>query len=305
MNPFCGSHFSSICNGVCTVANSNFACRSVHGCTRGVGLSFFDIPSIGGIRLINIRPRGVFIRVRATGLTRLKLSVGDVTDAVGTRASIGTDNVVRTSATGSCLHVANDPSDIRGVTTVPVGTGKHIFHLNSVTAVAHNCTSPPRAVVCCGNGPTINVTLSVRSNNSGVGLNRGLTGRVTHVRGRLPLKLRLGRITGRPRMMGGSVDRFSRDLCRTVVVILMIDLVALKHHDNCMVSYYVPLVLLNSFYTVFTLNVSLRGMSLNTLIISLNVLISSTVIIIRLVRMGVSRNVPHGRTTSCTFGAYT
>lgn len=196
-----------------------------------------------------------------------------------------------------CGNHLRDRRRFRGV-IVHTATSNRMLHLGSMTGIRL------KHLACkftggAGNRPDM-ATVVFRATNSGtarvVGSYRALLG---GTRGAVPPNMGMDVSRGTGSFLFTSVRRMVGALVRTFVLIFVMICVFLRSlHSALVPTVTVPMTLVNAFFMLCVVNFDVGLLALYTVILTVTVIISSTVIIIRNIRTGLSRNCGSTHLTS-------
>lgn len=165
-----------------------------------------------------------------------------------------------------------------------------LLHLGSITAVRFSSRSCGVASVA-SKEPSTSVVVGRHPNSGTERIVRGVGAGVTRVgRDDFTPNVSCGVSCSMSHFLSTSVRSILGALLRTFVLMFVIICVFLRSFHSALVpTVTMPISLINAFFFVRVLNFSVGVLALFTLILTVNVMMSGTVIIMRTIRMGVRR----------------
>lgn len=187
---------------------------------------------------------------------------------------------------GRCvIHKIVSASSIHGLkhTIVGAAPSKTPVALRSITSMHVKSRRPGLKLTSRGKGPTMLVAIAGRPGAKAVRLARGLRTTLTSLRGGLPGSMRVSAsVFHRSHFVRDSVDGIRSSLCRKTVFIIVILFLFLTGAHAAVVSLVaLPLSLIMTVLALRCLKLDVGAVDLNNVTVTVNSLISSTVISIR------------------------
>lgn len=188
-----------------------------------------------------------------------------------------------------CHKHLGDMRRFRGV-IIHTRRSNSILHLGSITGIrlkALDCNFSDRV----SNGPTIAFVVCRMTNSGTARIGRHVTTRLRGVGRRLPANVRFVAVVDSGSFLFTSVCGMIRALVITVVLMVLIICFFLRSFGDALVpSVSVVISLVNAFTYLATTKFAVGVLALFTLILTVNAMISSTVMIMRTMRTGFSTN---------------
>lgn len=232
---------------------------------------------------------GVF--VSAGGLMNVNVSPGRLTDLLRSRGRVVGAKRVHTKRRRLQMATGNVCAAVSSVHGRIVAAGTKRIGLKSVTIVRGNCLSPPSGVVRMGKGHTVNVNISASPRQSMIRANRGMGTGLDRLLPLVPMKLRLRDLCLRGRVTGRTGGKFVVGLVRSVLVMVIVVVLMVKLHTNILVNSSLVFSVKNALLVVSFFNIKLGHASLTKFVVTVNVLMSGTVIIASGTRVTVTHKM--------------
>lgn len=298
--PVIGSSFKGMCNVFCTLANSKLSSHRLSSCTRLMGQRIGRLRKMSHIRLCNGHSRYVGVSLLRSHVTGLNIGPTRMLTALGNRGGAACAKCCRGNRGHVHIAMGSGFGAMRSVKGVLVRKrSSSRLHLDSVTHVRGTCRSPAHGRVFCSRRHTLNVLVTTSDNSSVVGMNRTMRDGLRRLGTRhLPTKIRYRGVFCRPRQMNDSLKAFIVGLVRSIVVMMLVLVVTVKFGDNLVVNVDLIVAMFNSFLFLCSTNKAVRHMSLTTFMLTVNVLMSGTVIVVSNVLMSLGTNGGQVRTVA-------
>lgn len=248
-----------------------------------------------GITLFNMRARIVGVFVSMGGLIKVNVSPGRLTSLLRSRGRVVGANRVDTNRRRLQIITGKVCAAISSVHGRIVAAGTKRMGLNSVTIVRDKCVSPTSAVVHIGKGHTVNVNMSASPRHSIMRANRVMSTGLTRLLPLVPMKVRLRPLCLRGIVTGRTGGKFVVGLMRSVLVIVIVVVLMVKLHTKILVNSSLVFSVNNAVLVVSFLKMKLGHASLTKFVVTVNVLMSGTVIMASGTRVTVTQNISqHG-----------
>lgn len=301
-----GSSFKSMLKIFCKLAKGDRACQRLRSRTGVVGGRLLGVGSITGVRVCKVRAPAVSMSIDPSIVTRDKVAASSVTHTFRTRGGIiSTKNV---STKRGQLHVRSAKgfcslSSVEGLAVMSHSNRR--FHLTSVTRVRRDCRAPTDGLVHVSNGPTVNVTVSAIPAKGMISVTRTIGGHVSRLSRSVPRKCRLASVCSRKCRSTITGRNFILGLVVSILAIVTVLLFFVKFGGNALVNDKLVFSVFTALVIVVTYNVTLRQVSLITVVVTVKVLMSGTVIISSSTLVGVRHKVQGHMTVVRTYSAAT
>lgn len=246
-----------------------------------------------GMTLFNARARIMGVSVSIGGLTNVNVSPGRLTNLLRSRGRVVGAKRVATNRRRLHIITGNVCAAISSVQGRIVAAQTKRMGLKSVTIVRGKCVSPPNAVVHIGNGHTVNVNMSASPRQSIMLAKRVMSGGLTRLLPLVPMKLGLRDLCLRGIVTGRTGGKFVVGLVRSVLVIVIVVVLIVKVHTKMLVNASLIFSVKNALLVVSFVKMKLGQASLTKFVVTVNVLMSGTVIIASGTRVTVTHNMSH------------
>lgn len=276
----------------CNLCNRRRSCHRLRGRTGGVGGRLLGVGGMTGMRIFNVRGPMVRILMRPSLVTRANVAATSVVHTFSGRGGIISTKTIR--GKGGHLHVRTH-NDFAGLTRVRgvavVSKAKRCFQLGRITGIDRRCVHPTHGLVGVGGAPTLNVTVSAMTSNGIISVTTLMGGAIRHVGARVPSKCGLAPVCSRNCRSTITGSNFVLGLVVSIVAIITILLFFVNFGGKMLVKDKLIFSVFTALVCVRTGNVTLRHVSLTTVVVTVKVLMSGTVIMFSSTLVGVRQKV--------------
>lgn len=218
------------------------------------------------------------------GVGRCKVNLGRIVSMIGSVGRGTTNNILCRFKGRFVIHNMLSAGGIRTLHGTMVGGISRIpVALRGVTRIGANTGTPGVKLTSRHNGTNVLLAIAGRPGADALSLANGLSGSLRSLRGMLPGSIGIAAsVFHRSHFVGGSVSGIRGSLCRNnVFMVVMLLLFLVGVHAAIVSLVAVPLSIVMTVLALGTLKLAVGAVDLNNVTVTVNSLISSTVISIR------------------------
>lgn len=171
----------------------------------------------------------------------------------------------------------DDLEDLRRV-VVPLPNNKSV-KLGDITRIYKSYVKPPVNKIRVDGKQALSIAVSLKDNANIVDLGKQVDALITNYQSRLPVGIKLTRITSLDEFVGSEVDNFVNNLMQSVAVVLGVMLFFLGLRVGLIIASLIPMVVLATLMYMGVISMGLNQVTLAGLIMALGMMVDNAVVV--------------------------
>jgi len=240
------------------------------------------VPGVHKALVLGERSRRVYVDVDNDRRLNLGISLEQLFAAIDSHNRLLPAGQISTDGPRIFVRVDSDLSDMERLAAVPIPVGERIVRLDEIATLRRGYEDPPGYLVRAGGEDAILLGAIMEPGANGLELGRALQDFLAGEHARLPLGMKLARLTDQSESIARSVTLFQVKFLIAVGVVLLVSAVTIGLRAALVVGVAIPVTLGLTFFLMRLAGHDLNLVTLGALVLALGLLVDDAIISIEM-----------------------
>jgi multidrug efflux pump len=301
IGPFFNDEFGDVYGNIYALTGEGFDYATMKDYAERLELELHRVPDVNKVDLIGLQDEKIWIELSNTKLATLGIPLNAVQDAIDAQNAITPTSFFETGSDRIQLRVSGAFKNVDEIRNFPIRAGGRTFRLGDVAVVKRGFTDPAAPRMRFMGENAIGIGVSMRPGGNIVELGAALDEEFKQAQSRLPVGMKLERVSNQPAAVKRSVAEFVRSLGEAVLIVLAVSFFSLGRRAGTVVALSIPLVLAMTFAAMYYFDIGLHKISLGALVLALGLLVDDAIIAVEMMAVKMEQGFDRMRAASFAY----
>lgn len=301
LGPYYNDRFDDVYGNIYALTGDGFTYEDMRKYAEKIKLDFYGIKDVKKVELVGVQPEKIFVQMQTDKLAQLGLDTSSIASTIKAQTSVNASGMIEADTANSYLRITGSPDSVQNIAAIPINANGQVFRLGDIAQITRGYVDPPDTLMYYNGKPAVGIALSMEDGGDNIKLGENLAAAIEKIQKELPLGLELNQVANQPEVVKNSISEFSESLYEAILIVLVVSLMTLGRRSGYVISCCIPLILLGSFCAMFALGIDLHKISLGALVVSLGMLVDDAIVVVELMEVKMSEDMPRAEAASYAF----
>lgn len=249
-------------------------------------------PGVERAVILGDQPQKIFIDVSTKALAERKLTINDISGAIGGQNAMDPAGTVTTADRSVRISVdggVTTPDDVR---QLRIRAGGQVFRLGDIAEVYEGYEDPASRKFRYNGADSVEIGVVMAKGFKVTDVGTAVEATYENFRNTLPVGVNLGQISNQPDVVRDAVSEFGHALMEALAIVLIVSLLSIGWRSGLVIAITIPLVLAATFAVMAQMGIELQRISLGALIIALGLLVDDAMIVVEMMERKLEEGLP-------------
>ena len=249
-------------------------------------------PGVEKAVILGDQPQKIFIDVSTKALAERRLTINDISGAIGGQNAVDPAGTVTTADRSVRIAVDGGVTTVEDVNQLRIRAGGQVFRLGDIAHVSEGYEDPASRKFRYNGADSVEIGVVMAKGFKVTDVGTAVEATYETFKNTLPVGVNLGQISNQPEVVSEAMSEFGHALMEALAIVLVVSLLSIGWRSGMVIAITIPLVLAATFAVMSQIGIELQRISLGALIIALGLLVDDAMIVVEMMERKLEEGLP-------------